>query len=608
MPPTPAGIDHMELDPLPAFTPVAVTALAPVASTSSVCALELDLALAPVAGTAKASAIVLDVSGNGTARKAVVQQALGKRHHAHSQTQGKRTRSDMGTSDRQAVVATARAGHLLETPISTLQLDLGTVQESLGPVDKFSKRKGRSHATRAKFSEGLGKEFAKHKAYREVNRMATETGWVHSEALGKHVLPEMPDRMKDLLHIIWLFLEQHGIDPKCTDQIWHLDQSLIRGEWDTDSVYRKLPNIPGLGLRRQGGISAAVLPHSCMWATRFMRFLTGVEMMQLQGVPISQCPFLLQEPNHLCKKIAGNLFSIPCIGRFLLTAIVRHAHQAAGTAPVAATAMVAKAVAAVATMVSLQSLAEDLVSQLFAAWPDCFQGVPPVTLSFGTLCSGLDIVKPLLLALVAALEQRLGGPRVNVVFRFGCEIDPGVRRLRDMVANDPCYEDVSKLPEDIDFVDMLLAGFSCKSVSHQNNKPRSILKDDQDDPLTSSGRTFGAVCKYVAAKQPRIVILENVIGLFRKIPLSECHGDKQPRNIDIVMQRLAACGHCGYHVGYTLVNARTTLPQQRARVYIWAERKSYGTTDDEVSAAWQSLLGHVKPSFRLSLDACLLRT
>ena len=283
-------------------------------------------------------------------------------------------------------------------------------------------------------------------------------------------------------------------------------------------------------------------------------------------------------------------------------AIVRYARRVAGMDTVAATAVIATDVAATAvtTMLSFESLAESMVSQLLHAWPDCFQGVPPLTITFGTLCSGLDIVKPFLLALVSALNKQLGDPRINMVLKFGCELDPSIQRVRNMVANDPCYDNVLSLPEDISDVSLLLAGFSCKSVSTHNNKRHSILKVDGKG--TSSGRTLKGVLKYVAAKQPPIVLLENVPGLLRNIPLSECHGEERPRNIDILIQQLATCG---YHVGYKLVNAYPCLPQRRLRVYIWAERKACSMTDDVVNTAWQQLVGCVAPRVNATLDACL---
>ena len=114
-----------------------------------------------------------------------------------------------------------------------------------------------------------------------------------------------------------------------------------------------------------------------------------------------------------------------------------------------------------------------------------------------------------MLALVSALNEQLGDLQINVVLKFGCELDPSVQRVRNMVANDVCYDNVLSLPADISDVSLLLAGFSCRSLSTQNNKRHSILKIDGKG--ASSGRTFRGVMKYVAAKQPGIVILENVL-------------------------------------------------------------------------------------------------
>ena len=113
---------------------------------------------------------------------------------------------------------------------------------------------------------------------------------------------------------------------------------------------------------------------------------------------------------------------------------------------------------------------------------------------------------------------------------------------------------------------------------------------------------------YISRSRPCIVLLENVPGLLCKIPLSECHGEERPRNIDIIIQQLATCGPFGYHVGYKLVNTYPFLPQRRLRVYIWAERKAHGMTDDVVNTTWQQLVGCVAPRVNVTLDACLRHT
>ncbi len=525
--------------------------------------------------------------------------------HSGEEQVAKRRRSARVVPDTDHVAATAAAQTQCVVATASLparmELCLDTAQECQGPRHKHGQR----YSTRGKFSQGLGEEFAKHKAYREANNMVAEGRWTYSEALRKNTLPTMPDRMLDLLHIIWLFFEQRGIDPMHVRQIWHLDQSLIRGQWKEDSLHQRRPSIPGLSINGQGGIVATVLPGSWMWVNTHLCFLTGIDMLQLQGVPIPYYPFLHQERDKLCKKLAGNMFSVPSVACLCLAAIVRRAHRAAGAEKgntVVATAVAATAVVIATSMFSLEALAENMVKRLFSMWPDCFTGVPPFTLSVGTLCSGLDIVKPLLVALVQALKQQYGDLGINVLFKFGCESDPEVRRVRGKVADDTCYEDVYRLPPDIDTVCMIVAGFSCKSVSSQNNKPRSILRVDGDDPLCSSGNTFNAILEYVAAKQPELVILENVMGLLRKIPLSECDGDERPRNIDIVIKKLASCG---YHVGHTLVNSYPVLPHRRVRVYIWAERKAPTITDKYVNAIWQELMGLVKPNLHVPLDTCL---
>ena len=225
-------------------------------------------------------------------QQAVLARPFATSPQGGAQLMAKHAQGDMGTPSTQPVVATASKEQPSAAYRSTMQLDLGAVTVHDGSIDRHSQMQGHTCSSRRKFSLGLGKEFSKHRAYREVNGMVTEIGWLYSKALSDKGVPKMSARMKDLLHIIWLYFEKHGIDPEFVNQIWHLDQSLIRGEWEKDSLYQQLPHIPGLGLRRQGGITAAVLPNSCMWANGYMRFLSGVDMLQLQGVPIRQLSFL----------------------------------------------------------------------------------------------------------------------------------------------------------------------------------------------------------------------------------------------------------------------------------------------------------------------------
>ncbi len=97
---------------------------------------------------------------------------------------------------------------------------------------KASPRQGRmkQRVLRGTLAKKQGKEYQKHLALRRGSGLTTPRGtWTLSQhLLGQPNLPRLAPRMRDLLRIVWLLLEQVGEDPSQVDQTWALDQSLCR--------------------------------------------------------------------------------------------------------------------------------------------------------------------------------------------------------------------------------------------------------------------------------------------------------------------------------------------------------------------------------------------
>ena len=78
------------------------------------------------------------------------------------------------------------------------------------------------------------------------------------------------------------------------------------------------------------------------------------------------------------------------------------------------------------------------------------------------------------------------------------------------VGSGKAFNHVTDLEEDVPQFDILVAGFSCKDVSSEQAK-RTF------SPASRSGGTFGGILRIMQRFGPKVVILENVIGLLKRI-------------------------------------------------------------------------------------------
>ena len=207
----------------------------------------------------------------------------------------------------------------------------------------------------------------------------------------------------------------------------------------------------------------------------------------------------------------------------------------------------------------------------------CLEDVPEV-LRVGSLCSGMG-TDAIALAAVEKAWQTLGlRPDLKFKHEFFCEIStqkcdvlkesfPEVPHIFRDVGHmgrqtAMCYKcgEVHEVPSRLD---VLIAGFSCKSVSSLNNAKKSIT-----DRSGSTGETLSGLLKYAKEHKPRLMILENVMGIIHKQAGAE--------NMMVILKRMLKAR--GYHGGYAAVNSRNyLLPQSRHRVWMWFVRTNDAT-------------------------------
>lgn len=185
------------------------------------------------------------------------------------------------------------------------------------------------------------------------------------------------------------------------------------------------------------------------------------------------------------------------------------------------------------------------------------------SINVATMCSGTESPLFGLIASAAALEARNQSP---LTFRhlFNAEIEPFkqafiernwapellFRDIREFIHEETttattAYGSVEQIP---DGVDILVAGFSCKNLSRQNNHPKSLKENGE------SGETWTAVYEYSRRFRPSVVLLENV------------KSNKSTWD-DVVSQ----WSDIGYQAGWIYCDTkRYYYPQTRERMYMIA--------------------------------------
>lgn len=218
------------------------------------------------------------------------------------------------------------------------------------------------------------------------------------------------------------------------------------------------------------------------------------------------------------------------------------------------------------------------------------------------MCSGTDSPIVVMKKLSKALKGQL-----CVEHTFSCEFDPrkrewikenfptlkllfgDVNELKTGTATNWLTEEVVTVPK----VDVVIAGFVCKSVSTENNE-REKFSNCIKEGCGKTGETFDGVIGYVKKYRPSVVIMENVKGLVMKNKGAE----------PVIHHVSASFKRAGYAFDYKVLDTRDyLLPQRRNRCWMWAfkgeglkKQQAAKATGDSVvalSSAESFSLGHL---------------
>ena len=207
---------------------------------------------------------------------------------------------------------------------------------------------------------------------------------------------------------------------------------------------------------------------------------------------------------------------------------------------------------------------EQLVNNILTL---CAQERKP--LRFGSICSGTDSI----VAVLASLQKVLGD-MVQIRHVFSCEFDAKKRQwIRDNfpdlqllfgdvndLRNGEAMNYITNEMAEVPAVDIVVAGFVCKSVSTENNN-RQDFSNCINEESGKTGETFGGMMAYIAKYKPSMVVCENVRGI------SMWNNGAEPVIIHVEQKFVQA----GYSFNHQILDARQyLLPQRRNRCWMWA--------------------------------------
>lgn len=204
-------------------------------------------------------------------------------------------------------------------------------------------------------------------------------------------------------------------------------------------------------------------------------------------------------------------------------------------------------------------------------------------LKIGTMCSGTDSPVPVLLNLAKALNGKL-----QVEHTFSCELCPKKQQwiTDNFKGLKFLFGDVKELQTgratnyitretvDVPAVDIVLAGFVCKSVSFENTE-REKYANCINDASGKTGETFDGVMGYVRRYKPSLVICENVEGLVKRNKGAE----------PVIHHVRDKFVDADYGFEYRVLDSRDfLLPQRRHRCWMWAFRGAENQGAAELAA------------------------
>jgi len=158
----------------------------------------------------------------------------------------------------------------------------------------------------------------------------------------------------------------------------------------------------------------------------------------------------------------------------------------------------------------------------------------------------------------------IGGFRMGFTRAFGAECvfssewDRFAKVTYEANWGDEPAGDITAIPVDeIPDHEILTAGFPCQPFSIAGVSKRNSLGYDHGFEHPTQGTLFFNVQAIIAAKQPRMFLLENVKNLLRH---------DRGRTFKVILDTLE--NELGYHVRHQVLSARTLVPQNRERIFI----------------------------------------
>jgi DNA (cytosine-5)-methyltransferase 1 len=155
---------------------------------------------------------------------------------------------------------------------------------------------------------------------------------------------------------------------------------------------------------------------------------------------------------------------------------------------------------------------------------------------------------------------------------FTCEWNPWAQKTyRENFGNDEIAGDITQVRADeIPDHDVLLAGFPCQPFSIAGVSKMNALGRPHGFESATQGTLFFDVERVIAAKRPKVFLLENVKNL-----LSHDHGNTFRVILKTLTQKL------GYHVEYRVIDGQHFVPQHRERILIAGFREETGFTFED---------------------------
>jgi DNA (cytosine-5)-methyltransferase 1 len=156
---------------------------------------------------------------------------------------------------------------------------------------------------------------------------------------------------------------------------------------------------------------------------------------------------------------------------------------------------------------------------------------------------------------------------------FTSEWNPWAQRTyRENFGNEEIAGDITLVQEHgIPDHDVLLAGFPCQPFSIAGVSKKNALGRPHGFECETQGTLFFDVERIIAAKRPKVFLLENVKNL-----LSHDRGN----TFRVIHQTLTK--KLGYHVEYRVVDGQHFVPQHRERILIAGFRDETGFSFDDL--------------------------